>query len=219
MANGVMTRPVLGRRQDGSDGKPGSGGEPSSSSPRFEPRISSALLGMLLFLGTETMFFAGLISAFLILRAGSVAWPPPDQPRLPVEVTGINTLFLLLSGYTAHRALKAIRKGDQKAFTAWLSATSVLGMIFLGVQGFEWIRLVQYGLTFTSSIYGGTFYTLIGCHGLHVLAAVLALLVVLGRAVTRRYSAHHHTGVEVCRMYWFFVVGVWPVLYILVYLS
>ena len=103
--------------------------------------------------------------------------------------------------------------------TRWILATGVLGGIFLGVQGFEWIRLVKYGLTFTSSLYGATFYTLIGCHGLHVLVAVIALLVVIGRALGGRYTISEHTGVELCRMYWYFVVGIWPILYTLVYLS
>lgn len=191
----------------------------ASSSVEAEPRIDKAFLGLLLFLGTEVMFFAGLISAFLILRAGSMDWPPPGQPRLPVAVAGINTLVLLLSGYTMHRASKTIDAGNQRALTAWLSVTGVLGAIFLGVQGSEWVRLVHHGLTVTSSLYGGIFYTLIGCHGLHVLAAVIVLLVVLGRAIARRYSVSHHTGVDLCRLYWLFVVGIWPVLYILVYLG
>jgi cytochrome c oxidase subunit 3 len=71
----------------------------------------------------------------------------------------------------------------------------------------------------SSSLYGGTFYTLIGCHALHVLVAVIALLVTLLRALKGHYSKNNHTGVELCRVYWFFVVGIWPVLYALVYLS
>jgi cytochrome c oxidase subunit 3 len=193
--------------------------EDSSLSVRSELPINRALLGLLIFLGTEAMFFAGLISAFLILRAGSGVWPPPGQPRLPVAVTAINTLNLLFSAYTMHRALQSIRAGNQKTLIAWLSLTGVLGAIFLGVQGSEWIRLVQHGLTFSSSIYGGIFYTLIGWHGLHVLVAVIVLFFVLSRVMSKRYFGHHYAGIELCRMYWFFVVGIWPVLYVLVYLS
>ncbi len=194
-------------------------GMQGAPSPQAKTRINKSLLGMMIFLGTEVMFFAGLISTFLILRAGSVNWPPPGQPRLPVAVTGINTLFLLLSGYTIHRALKTIRKGHPQAPTRWLLATGVLGGIFLGVQGSEWIHLVNYGLTFTSSLYGATFYALIGCHGLHVLAAMIALLVTISKAWGGQYTIDEHTGVELCRMYWYFVVGIWPILYLLVYLS
>lgn len=184
-----------------------------------ESRIDRAFFGLLIFLGTEVMFFAGLISAFLILRAGSPAWPPPGQPRLPVLVAGINTLVLLLSGYTAHRAVHAIRTGNQKTLVRWLAMTSVLGVMFLAGQGSEWVRLIHYGLTATSSLYGGIFYTVIGCHGLHVFVGMIVLLVVLGRAMRQRYSIADHTGVVLCRLYWSFVVGIWPVLYVLVYLN
>lgn len=179
--------------------------------------INRAFLGLLIFLATEVMFFAGLISAFLILRAGSDAWPPPHQPRLPVAVTGVNTLFLLASAFTMHLALRAIRANDTNALTRRLTVTAVLGTIFLGVQGFEWVRLVQYGLTFNSSIYGGMFYTLIGAHGLHVLAAVIVLLFTVFRSRHAGYSMQRHQGIELCSMYWVFVVAIWPVLYVLVY--
>jgi len=78
--------------------------------------------------------------------------------------------------------------------------------------------LVQFGLTMSSGIYGATFYTLIGCHGLHVLGAAIWLMVVLMQARQGRFTAHSHTGVQICGMYWTFVVGLWPILYGLVYL-
>lgn len=184
---------------------------------RHDYPIDRAFLGLLIFLGTEVMFFAGLISAFIILRAGSTAWPPLDQPRLPVFVTGFNTLVLLASAFTMHRALQAIRASNLKALTAWLTATLASGLVFLGVQGFEWVRLVQFGLTFNSSIYGGTFYALIGAHALHALAAVLVLGFVVMRSFNGYYTTQQHRGLVLCRLYWFFVVGIWPVLYGLVY--
>jgi len=194
-------------------------GSPEAMAGEMAPGLDKGLLGLLIFLGTEVMFFAGLISAFLILRAGSPEWPPFGQPRLPVEVTAVNTVLLLFSGFTMHRATRAIRQDDRRRLTLWLLATAVLGVVFLGVQGVEWLRLVHFGLTVSSSNYGATFYTLIGAHGLHVLAAVLVVAFVLTRAAAGRYSMASHTGVELCQLYWLFVVGVWPVLYVLVYLS
>jgi cytochrome c oxidase subunit 3 len=174
---------------------------------------------MLIFLGAEAMLFAGLMSAFIVLRAGSAEWPPVGQPRLPVEITGINTLFLLISGYAIHRALKSIRLGDAKRLNQWLIAAGGLGGIFLGIQGAEWVRLIGYGLTMTSSLYGGMFYTLIGCHALHVSAGMIGLLVVIVRALEGKYTKDQRTGVELCSVYWHFVVGVWPILYVVVYLT
>lgn len=164
------------------------------------------------------MFFVGLISAFLVFRLGSEIWPPASQPRLPVEVTGINTVILLLSGLTVHLALRAIRDGNLNGLLRWLWTTAVLGTVFLCVQGYEWIRLVHFGLTVSSGIYGSTFYTLIGFHGFHVLAAVLWLIIVLYQGWRGRFAVHRHTGVEIFSMYWTFVVGLWPLLYGLVYL-
>jgi len=180
--------------------------------------VSNSALGLALFIATEVMFFAGLVSAFLVLRAGaSAAWPPPGQPRLPVAVTGLNTLALLASGLAMHRALIVGRRRGGREAIGWLAPSAALGGAFLLVQGVEWVRLVGFGLTMTSSVYGGTFYTLIGAHAVHVFVGLVALLVVLVKARLGRYSPEDHEGLRLCRMYWTFVVGIWPVLYLLVY--
>jgi len=95
---------------------PGFSGGPPSPPPSAPtaPAVSNARLGLLVFLGAEAMFFVGLIGAFLVFRLGSEVWPPPAQPRLPVGVTGINTVILLFSGLTGHLALRAVRDGDSK---------------------------------------------------------------------------------------------------------
>lgn len=187
--------------------------------PEHRPAIDNAHLGMLIFLAAETMFFAGLVAAFLVLRLGAQVWPPPFQPRLPIEVTGVNTLFLLGSSFTMARAIRAIRRGDQARLVRGLGQTVLLGVIFLGVQGYEWARLVHFGLTVSSGAYGATFYTLIGTHGLHVLVAVTVLLVVLMGARRGRFSPRRYTAVRVSGMFWHYVVGLWPILYTLVYLG
>lgn len=192
-----------------------SGGPPAASR---EPVVSNARLGLLMFLAAEAMFFAGLIGAFLVFRLGSPVWPPPFQPRLPTAVTGVNTVVLLASGLTVRLALRAIRLGNTAGLVRYVWTTLLLGGLFLAVQGSEWVRLVHFGLTLSSGIYGATFYTLIGCHGLHVLAAVAWLLVVSLQARRGRFTAKSHTGVELCAMYWTFVVALWPILYGLVYL-
>ncbi len=99
----------------------------------------------------------------------------------------------------------------------WLLVTALYGVTFLAVQGYEWVRLVRFGLG-VSGTYGSTFYTLIGTHALHVLGAVVWLLVVLALARRGRFSARGHAGVQVFGMYWHFVVGLWVVLFGLVYL-
>lgn len=181
--------------------------------------VGNAVLGMLLFLGTDAMFFATLIGAFIVFRTSSVNWPPLGQPRLPVAVTGVNTAILLFSGVTMFLARRRILSGDRAGLARGLAVTVVLGATFLFIQGWEWIKLIDFGLTLSSSVYGGIFYTLIGCHALHALGAVVWLLIVWRRAQQNRYTAQRHTPVQLCSMYWYLVVLLWPVLYVLVYLN
>ena len=132
-------------------------------------------------------------------------------------VTGVNTAILLASGWTMHRAVTALRRGEA-GLARWMGVTAILGVVFLSIQGFEWIRLVSFGLTTTSSLYGATFYTLVGVHGLHVASAVVALLAHLAGAAAGRYTAGDDARLMPMAMYWYFVVAVWPILYLLVYL-
>ncbi|MFQ5898702.1 MAG: heme-copper oxidase subunit III [Candidatus Methylomirabilia bacterium] len=213
-------RADIGRIPTGPPPEVGGGDDrPPQPEPERKPVIENAKLGMLMFLGAETMFFGGLIAAFLVMRLGAPAWPPPAQPRLPVAVTGLNTLVLLASSFTLARALRAIRRGDQAGLCRGLAWTAALGAIFLGVQGYEWGRLVTFGLTLSSGLYGATFYTLIGTHGFHVLAALVTLSVVWLLAKRGQFTARNYLGASVSGMFWHYVVALWPILYTLVYLA
>ena len=211
-ANQALDYPIARNVQTSSFG----GGPPPSSFS--EPPISNAQLGMLMLIGAETMFFAGLIGAYIVFRAGSTVWPS-GHLYLPIGATWVNTVFLFLSCYTMHLALKAVRADKRQELVKWLGVTALLGTTFLSIQGYEWTQLVRDGLTISTGIYGATFYTLIGCHGLHVLAAVVWLLVVVFQAQRGRFSAHRHIGVEICSMYWYFVGALWTILFPLVYLN
>lgn len=190
---------------------------PARKTPSSPPQPPAAKVGIALFIAAECMFFAGLISAYLVFRISVTVWPPPDQPRLPVEMTALNTFFLLLSAFTFHRALRSLRDSARGPFMGLLTATAALGALFLGIQGYEWIQLVRYGLTAHANIFGGFFYALVGMHGLHVAGGLTALLYVWSRARKGAYSAKDTLGVEVCRTYWFFVAGLWPILFGLIY--
>ena len=182
--------------------------------------FSNAKLGVLILLGAETMLFVGLIGAFLVFRMGNTFWPPLSHAdiQLPRLVTGFNTALLIISGYTMFLALRAVRQDHIKLLRIWLMFTGILGLLFLVIQGSEWIQLVHKGLTLQSGIYGGIFYVLIGCHAVHVLGAVIWLAIVISMAVADKFSSVRYTGVETCTIYWIYVVALWPILYILVYL-
>jgi cytochrome c oxidase subunit III len=196
----------------------GGGGPPAPPISLNTPIGSNAWLGVLMFLGAEAMFFAGLIGAFIVFRLSAPIWPPPFQPRLPVTLTGMNTVILLLSAITMRLSVKSVYAGNLSKVIRLLAATALLGAAFLAIQGYEWVRLIHFGLTVSSSVYGGLFYTLIGFHGLHVFGALIWLLVVYGQTKRGRFSKERHVGLQTCAMYWTFVVALWPVLYGLVYL-
>lgn len=188
---------------------------PRPPEPR-EPLVPSRVLGMLLFVGSEVMVFAGLISAHGIARAGvrGGVWPPPGQPRLPVELTAFNTVLLLLSGVALFVAGRAFVRGAAPA-KRWLTAAAVLGGCFVGIQGFEWVRLVREGLTLTSSTHGSFFYLIVGLHALHALVAIGSVAWALRRLAAKELELSQLQAVQV---FWYFVVGIWPLLYWQVYL-
>jgi heme/copper-type cytochrome/quinol oxidase subunit 3 len=187
------------------------------SRPRREPLIPSAIMGMLVFVISEVMFFSALISAFLVIKAGSPNWAPPAGITLPIAATAFNTAILFTSGIFLHVAGRVLSQEEDwpraKTLTGW---AAFFGAFFVAFQGIEWVRLIYYGLTMTSGVFGACFYLIIGCHALHAVAAIIAMV-----GQFRRFEPERLAPVSFYSMsiFWFFVVGVWPVLYILVYLS
>jgi cytochrome c oxidase subunit 3 len=178
----------------------------------------TAVFGMTIFLASEAMLFAGLIAGYVVLRLSSPAWPPSaDLPKLPVVLTGINTVFLITSSFTYHFAEVAVKKG--KKGTAWLFLTVLLGSLFLCIQGYEWYHMHHEGLWFnTGGVYGSSFFVLTGFHGLHVLIGVLMIAWALIRQLGGAYTAQSHTYLILAGMYWHFVDVVWLFLYSVLYL-
>jgi len=178
--------------------------------------VPSAVLGMLIFVVTEVMFFAGLISAFTIVKSNALMpWPPPGQPRLPIEATALNTLALVLSGFAVFAAWRAFTRSDRRAGPLLLAGVT-LGALFVTLQGMEWVALLSEGLTLTTSAHASFFYLIVGAHALHVVGA----LAVVVRAYLRlRGELLDEPGLRATVVLWTFVVGVWPVLYVLVYLG
>jgi len=188
---------------------------PALAAPRRSGRRSNAVFGTLVFVAAESMLFAGLVSAFLVLRAQTSA----PSLRFPLALTAANLLLLLASGGAAARARGAVRAGAGALGARWLALTAMAGTVFLAVQGIEWSRLVAHGLGAASGPYGGLFATLIGIHALHVLGGVIALDVVAVAVMRGRLAGRTRGVVTAACLYWQFVVVVWPVLWALLYLA
>lgn len=180
--------------------------------------LSRARLGMFLFIGSEAMLFAGLLAVYVSLRFGSPHWPPAHL-YLPIKVTWVNTGFLFFSCYTMRRALTAGRGHNQGQLVFFLTLTGFFGVLFLGIQGYEWIQILHEGVMTKARIYGSTFYLLIGCHALHVFGAVAWLWLVIRWAKHGQLLFANFIWAELCGMYWYFVGAVWALLFPLVYLS
>ena len=217
----LLETPPVARKTNGRVPPPpperGWGGDDDRDGPQPR-RLDNLRLALLFFMGAEVMFFAALVSALFVLRVGMATWPPPLQPRLPLAVTTVNTLVLIASSVSMTLALRALRQRDRQRFVNMLATTAALGALFLIVQGYEWIRLIGFGLTLSSSVYGATFYSLIGLHGLHVAGALVWLLATTLLAARERFADGRIAPVQACAMYWHFVVALWPVLFVTVYL-
>jgi heme/copper-type cytochrome/quinol oxidase subunit 3 len=176
-----------------------------------------ARFGFLVFLASESMLFGGLLVALAVFRMSADRWPPFGLPRLPVAVTAANSVVLFSSTIPMSRALAAFRRGNNADFTRWIAVATLLGATFLSVQGSEWVRLVGAGLRASSGPYGATFFTLIACHALHVVVAVVWLCVLLVGARRGRFTAARRLPVELGAIYWYYVSAVWAVVFPAVY--
>lgn len=196
--------------------------------------ISNPILGMLLFICSEIMFFSGLFAAYFSVRATATTWPPivrggddaasQEAARILTEnfnlhaepvFAGILTLILIASSFTCQFAVWAIRRDDRTGFIRNISVTLVLGIVFLIGQAYDYATL---GFGLSDGVFGTTFYTLTGFHGAHVFGGAIMLSVVLYRGLAGQFSARHHDAVEATSLYWHFVDVVWIALFSTLYI-
>jgi cytochrome c oxidase subunit 3 len=182
--------------------------------------ISNPILGMLLFITSEVMFFAGLFAAYFNTRAGAALWPPAEfvDTLKILPFVGPATVLLIISSFTCQIAVWSIRRGDRVRFLRAMAVTLVLGIAFLIMQAADYFLLGSEGLTLSSGTFGTTYYTLTGFHGAHVFGGVIMLSVVLYRGMAGQFSAKHHDAVEAASLYWHFVDIVWILLFTLLYI-
>jgi cytochrome c oxidase subunit III len=99
-----------------------------------------------LFLSTEIMFFAGLIGTYIVLRFGAIAWPAPHDVHLSEPIGAFNTFVLICSSVTVVLALEAAKWNNAMTAKGWILLTFLLGSVFLGVKGYEYIQKFEHGI-------------------------------------------------------------------------
>jgi heme/copper-type cytochrome/quinol oxidase subunit 3 len=210
---------------------------PYTTTPRPDTGVTNPALGMWLFLSSEAMLFGSLFSAYALLRSGAQRWP--DQSSLvSVPLGSINTVLLVASSVTLGLALSALRAGDRGTddrdaddrraaldgpphrYRLFMAATIVLGLVFLGIKGFEWNEKLSHGALPSTNNFLALYFTLTGLHALHLAGGILVNLYLWGpgRSMWQTEPARYAGRVAAARLYWNFVDAIWIVLFTVLYL-
>jgi cytochrome c oxidase subunit III len=179
-------------------------------------RFNSGMWAIIMFVGSELMFFAALFTTYFFLRGKIPAWEPifgekPSWQGLPL----VNTIELVSSSVTMQLAVSAIKKGDRRRMILWLIPTLILGAAFLTGQAYEYTRL---GFLPRDGIFAAVFFTLTGFHGAHVTGGVVFIAICLYRGLRGQFTANRHLAVEAASIYWHFVDVVWIGLFTTIYI-
>ncbi|MEO7117674.1 MAG: cytochrome c oxidase subunit 3 [Candidatus Limnocylindrales bacterium] len=210
---------VIVPHTDADGGRHGDGHGTGAGVTSHERGIDTALLGIMLFIGSEIMFFGGLFAAYFNVKASAPVWPPEGIDFiefLPLPL--IVTIILVVSSFTMQYAVGRIAAGDRTGLIRGLAVTLLLGVIFLFLQFYDYsVLLLNDHFGIDSGVYGSLFYTMTGFHGAHVFGGVVGITVILIRAMQGQFSARHHVAVEAVSAYWHFVDVVWIALVLTIY--
>lgn len=171
----------------------------------------NSTIGLLLFLTTATMFFVGLIGAYIVMR--------PSLPEGIVNklnpILTVNTFVLLLSSITMFFAQLMSFNHRTKLVKLSLFFTIIMGMIFLILQIFLWNKMTEYGVTLLTPL-GANIYLFSGAHLLHFLGGLLSIGIVNYKLAFGFYlNEDYKKGVTLCGIYWHFVNVIWLIIYML----
>ena len=185
--------------------------------PATTTGIPHRKLAIWTFIGSECLFFASLISVYVVYKGKSLVGPYPREIfKIPLVTTG--TALLLFSSLFVVLALNGCEQGDRKKFLGWLAMTILCGFFFVGMQVYEFTHFYHEGLGYTTNLFGSSFYTLTGFHGTHVTIGVIWLATLLVLALRGKLPAEKALNLEIAALYWHFVDVVWIVIFPVVYL-
>jgi cytochrome c oxidase subunit 3 len=176
---------------------------------KAKPELTGPVLGMVLFVASEAMFFAAFFAAFFTIKDNEPVWPPPGI-HLEDKVATILTVILIVSSVTVQIALRSMRSGASRRATLWLGITIVLGITFLALQLYDYSQL---GFGLKDGPFGTLFYVMTGLHMAHVFGGVVFLALVFSQVLRGRLSSEHHDPMSAGAIYWDFVDVVWICLF------
>ncbi len=194
--------------------------------------IDSRKVAIWTLIGSECLFFASLISMYLVYKGKSLVGPLPHaesqcmlhghmqacEPIFEIPLVTFGTAVLLFSSFFVVLALYGAQKGDRKMLIRWLAMTVLCGLFFIGMQVYEFQHFYHKGLGYSTNLFGSSFYTLTGFHGSHVTVGVIWLSTLLVLAIRGKLPAEKSLNLEIAALYWHFVDVVWIVIFPVVYL-
>ena len=173
-------------------------------------------MAMAFFIASESIFFIMLVAAFIYFHIGPQKGPGATELLSPFK-TGFYSVCLFSSSYTVWRAGLNLESNRRRS-ALWLALTIALGVTFLVGQGREYSDLIHRNVTISRDLFGTTFFTLTGFHGLHVALGLVMLTILLGFSVFGRPDEPRANAMETISLYWHFVDAVWVIIFSVVYL-
>ena len=178
-------------------------------------QTSGPVLGMVVFVASEAMFFATFFGAYFTIYSVNPVWPPAGFPHLKPELATVLTVVLVSSSVTLQLGVRAIRRGRTRILLLLLGLTILLGATFLGLQLYDY-SLLEFGVR--DGIFGSLFYVMTGLHMAHVFGGVVFLVLVLVQGLGGQLTDASHDSLEAGSIYWHFVDVVWICLFTTFYL-
>jgi cytochrome c oxidase subunit 3 len=200
----------------------------TTTTPAGTPAISARIhtlnrpnmvsVGVIVWLASELMFFAGLFGIYFTARAVNTGPWPPETTHLDIVYDLIFTIILIASSFTCQFGVWAAERGDVFALRRWYIISFLMGLTFVVGQANEFRTMIEEGTTLSSDAYGTVFYLTTGFHGLHVIGGLIAFLLLIARTKMSKFTPAQATSAIVVSYYWHFVDVVWIALFATIFI-
>jgi cytochrome o ubiquinol oxidase subunit 3 len=177
----------------------------------------STAFGFWMYLMSDCLIFAVLFAAFGVLGSSYAGGPSPRE-IFELPLVALNTTLLLVSSITYGLAMVAMDENRQRSVLGWLAVTGLLGASFIGVELFEFSKLIHEGATPQTSAFLSSFFTLVGTHGLHVTFGLVWLGTLMVQVSRRGLIEANQRRLMCLSMFWHFLDVVWIGVFTFVYL-